>query len=274
MQRFATRLLLIVLLFVGNNAIARQKKPYNILVLLTDDQRYNTIRSLGNPDVHTPNMDKLVKSYAMISEVDHQIGRVLEALRKSGQYENTVIVLAGDNGLAVGQHGLLGKQNLYDHSMRVPLIFSGPGIPANRQSSAYCYLNDVFPILCELTGFPAPATVTDRSLQQAFGRQRFSGREQLFMTYSNLQRALVKDSMKLVIYNVNGQHSVQLFNLAKDPFEKENLANRKEYQPKVMAMRNLLYAEMRSYGDFCDPAKKDWGYPGKLKWEDALRINP
>lgn len=210
----------------------------------------------------------------MISEVDHQIGRVLEALRKSGQYENTVIVLAGDNGLAVGQHGLLGKQNLYDHSMRVPLIFSGPGIPANRQSSAYCYLNDVFPTLCELTGFPAPATVTGRSLQQAFGRQRFSGREQLFMTYSNLQRALVKDSIKLVIYNVNGQHPVQLFNLAKDPFEKENLANRKEYQPKVMAMRNLLYAEMRAYGDFCDPSKKEWGYPGKLKWEDALRINP
>ncbi|WP_343704509.1 hypothetical protein [Chitinophaga sp.] len=108
----------------------------------------------------------------------------------------------------------------------------------------------------------------------AFGTQRFNGREQLFMTYSNLQRALVKDSMKLVLYNVNGQHPVQLFNLAKDPFEKEDLANRKEYQPKVMAMHNLLYAEMRSYGDFCDPAKKDWGYPRKLKWEDALRINP
>ncbi|WP_119080929.1 sulfatase-like hydrolase/transferase [Chitinophaga alhagiae] len=228
------------------------------------------------PTPRTPGSVKqeIAKYYAMISEVDHEIGRVLDALRQSGQYENTIIVLAGDNGLAVGQHGLLGKQNLYDHSMRVPLVFSGPGIPANRRSAAYCYLNDVFPTLCEMTGLAAPPTVAGRSLQSAFRQRRFKGREQLFLTYSNLQRALVKDSMKLVLYNVNGQHPVQLFDLAKDPFEKENLANRKEYQPKVLAMRNLLYAEMRAYGDFCDPAKKDWGYPGKLKWEDALRINP
>lgn len=65
----------------------------------------------------------------MISEMDAQVGRILETLEKEGLMENTLIVFAGDNGLAVGQHGLLGKQNLYEHSIRVPMIFSGPGIP-------------------------------------------------------------------------------------------------------------------------------------------------
>jgi arylsulfatase A-like enzyme len=60
----------------------------------------------------------------MISEVDTQIGRVLRALEQ-GPHSNTIVVYAGDNGLACGQHGLLGKQNLYDHSMRVPLVVSG-----------------------------------------------------------------------------------------------------------------------------------------------------
>ena len=66
--------------------------------------------------------------YAMISEVDAQIGRILDALESRNMIDNTVIVFAGDNGLAVGQHGLLGKQNLYDHSVRVPLIIAAPAI--------------------------------------------------------------------------------------------------------------------------------------------------
>ncbi len=217
---------------------------------------------------------EIVKYYAMISEVDHEIGRVLDALQKSGQYGNTIIVLAGDNGLAVGQHGLLGKQNLYDHSMRVPLIFSGPGIPANRKSDAYCYLTDIFPTLCQMTGLSAPFTVTGSALNKAFTRQPFGGRDKLFLTYSNLQRALVKDSMKLVLYNVKGQHPAQLFDLAKDPLEMHNLAAQPAYQTTLATMRQQLYAEMRAYGDFADPAKEGWGYPGRLKWEDALKINP
>ena len=67
---------------------------------------------------------EIASYYAMISEVDANIGRILDALEKSGEADNTIVVLAGDNGLAVGQHGLIGKQNLYDHSIRVPLIFN------------------------------------------------------------------------------------------------------------------------------------------------------
>lgn len=217
---------------------------------------------------------EIAKYYAMISEVDHEMGRIIKALRESGQYENTIIVFAGDNGLAVGQHGLLGKQNLYDHSMRVPLTICGPGIPANKQTDAYCYLTDVFSTLCNMTGIPQPATVSGQSLHKAFTQPGFKGRNQLFLTYSNLQRAIVKDSMKLIIYNVDGQHPVQLFDLAKDPLEKHNLAQEKSYQQKVATLRSLLHKEMRAYGDFCNPEKQGWGFPGRLTWDEALRINP
>ncbi|MBV7530269.1 sulfatase-like hydrolase/transferase [Chitinophaga sp. sic0106] len=217
---------------------------------------------------------EIAKYYAMITEVDHEIGKVLQSLEKSGQLENTIIVLAGDNGLAVGQHGLLGKQNLYDHSMRVPLIWSGPGIPANKQVSAYCYLNDVYPTLCELNGLRAPAGISGISLAKGFTSNSFKGRRELFTTYSNLQRAITMDSMKLVMYNVNGAHPIQLFDLHKDPLEMNNLAGNKAYAAKVKTMTAALYKAMKGYGDFCDPAKPGWGYPEKLTWAEALKINP
>ena len=62
--------------------------------------------------------------YAMITHLDAQIGHILNALEKTGRAKNTIIIFASDNGLALGQHGLLGKQSLYDHSVRVPLIFT------------------------------------------------------------------------------------------------------------------------------------------------------
>ncbi|GAF96928.1 unnamed protein product, partial [marine sediment metagenome] len=87
--------------------------------------------------------------YAMITHVDAQIGRILDTLKETGNAENTIIIFSGDNGLAVGQHGLLGKQNLYEHSVHVPLIISGPGMPVGEKRDALCYLFDIFPTLCD-----------------------------------------------------------------------------------------------------------------------------
>lgn len=75
---------------------------------------------------------ELADYYGMISEVDVQIGRVLQALKETGQADNTIIVFASDNGLAVGRHGLLGKQNLYDHSVKVPLTLIAPNYKAQK----------------------------------------------------------------------------------------------------------------------------------------------
>ena len=98
----------------------------------------------------------LADYYASITFLDSQIGRIVDALRASGQYERTLIVFTSDHGLAIGSHGLFGKQNLYDHSMHSPLLIAGPGVPKGRRSDAMCYLLDIFPTLGELTGVSAP----------------------------------------------------------------------------------------------------------------------
>ena len=111
--------------------------------------------------------EHLVDYYAMITHLDDQIGRVLDALEASGRAEETIVVLAGDNGLAVGRHGLFGKQNLYDHSVRVPLLMAGPGVPEGARCDAFAYLFDIFPTLCELAGTETPASVEGTSLVRA-----------------------------------------------------------------------------------------------------------
>src|SRR6185436_10559044 len=92
----------------------------------------------------------LADYYSSITFVDRQIGRILQALRASGHDERTIVVFSSDHGLAIGSHGLFGKQNLYDHSMHAPLIFSGPGIPKGKRADALCYLLDIYPTLGDL----------------------------------------------------------------------------------------------------------------------------
>ena len=217
---------------------------------------------------------EIASYYGMISEVDYQIGRILDALRDSGQYDNTIIVFAGDNGLAVGQHGLLGKQNLYDHSIRVPLVISGPGITGDTRNGAYCYLLDLFPTLCDLAGLEIPGSVSGQSMLPAI-RGESAGRPHLFASYADLQRSIRRDEFKLIVYNVNGTITEQLFNINEDPLELNNLAGKEEWQEKQDDLRNLLKAEMRAQGDFCDLDKEYWGHGReRMSWKDMQELNP
>src|SRR5205823_14925494 len=119
----------------------------------------------------------LADYYAAITFLDAQVGRILNALRATGQYENTLIVFSSDHGLAIGSHGLFGKQHLYDHSMHAPLIFAGPGIPRNKQCDALCYLLDIFPTLGELAAVKPPAGSEGKSLAPVLAGKQAAGRD-------------------------------------------------------------------------------------------------
>ena len=82
--------------------------------------------------------------YAIITHMDEQIGRILDGLKSSGMEKNTYIFFSADHGLGVGHHGLLGKQNLYEHSTRVPFIVSGPGV----QKTNEFHRQSIFRTLC------------------------------------------------------------------------------------------------------------------------------
>lgn len=103
--------------------------------------------------------------YAIITHMDHQIGRILKALELSGKSDNTYVIFSSDHGLAVGHHGLLGKQNQYDHSIRMPLILKGPGIKPGNQNDALVYLQSLFATTCDFAGLKLPGTVDFPSLK-------------------------------------------------------------------------------------------------------------
>src|SRR3546814_642416 len=173
--------------------------------------------------------------YALITHLDEQIGRIIDALKRSGQYENTIIVYAADNGLAVGSHGLLGKQSLYEHSTKVPLIIKGPGIPENKEFDALAYLYDLYPTLTELAGIP-PARLADgksldgESLVPVLQGERDGVRSSLFTAYRNTVRAVRTGDWKLIRYPERDY--TQLFLLKDDPLEMNNLAEKQEYSKK------------------------------------------
>jgi arylsulfatase A-like enzyme len=157
------------------------------------------------------------------------------------------VVFAGDNGLAVGRHGLFGKQNVYEHSVRVPLILRGPGIPAGKRSDAFCYLLDLFPTLCELAGVRAPEN-EGHSLVPAM-REDKKIRENLFFAYRNVQRGVRDERFKLIEYAVGQARTTQLFDLAADPDETKNLAADPAFEKELARMRKELAAWRAGLGD-------------------------
>lgn len=198
--------------------------------------------------------------YAMISHLDEHIGHVLDALEASGQAENTIIVLAGDNGLALGRHGLMGKQNLYDHSVRVPLIFTGPGIPQGKQSDAFVYLLDIFPTLCGLTDLGIPETVDGIDLTPAI-QGNASERESLYYAYTHVQRAVQNKTHKLIEYVVDGIRHTQLFDLVADPNEIHDLSTIPEQEERIAALREVLWQWRKRSDDTREREASFWkGY--------------
>lgn len=198
--------------------------------------------------------------YAMISEMDEQVGRILDALRSNGLDRNTLVVFAGDNGLAMGRHGLLGKQNLYEHSIRVPMVMAGPGIPRGGRYEGFVYLSDIAPTLLELLGMPRPESFEALSHASVLRRPDKPLRDRIYNVYGNWSRSIkTAYGMKLILYNVDGQIREQLFDLAADPLEMRDLSADPSYRERKAQLRALLRQEMRDKHDDLDIDAADWG---------------
>ena len=208
---------------------------------------------------------KLARYYASTEYWDAAMGRVIQALRDAGQFENTIFIIAGDNGLSLGEHGLLGKQNLYEFGgMHVPLIIAGQGI-SKGETQTPVYLMDVFPTVCELTGAPIPARVEGRSLAPVIHGEKPRVREYLFTAYRTSQRAISDDRWKLIRYPLIGK--TQLFDLAHDAHEEHDLAAQPENAPKIKELMARL-AEAQQKVD--DPSPLTVPDPKPAAWSPAM----
>lgn len=190
---------------------------------------------------------ELADYYAAIMFMDSQIGRILEALRATGQDEKTIIVFSSDHGLAIGSHGLMGKQSLYDHSMHSPLILAGPGVPKGEKRAALCYLLDVYPTLGDLAGVKAPEGSAGLSLVPVLKGEETTRRQAIMTGYRKVQRAVRDDQWKLIVYpQVN---KMQLYDLKSDPAETKDLAQEPGHSEEIDRMRTLLEKLQKENGD-------------------------
>ncbi|SVA04229.1 uncharacterized protein METZ01_LOCUS57083, partial [marine metagenome] len=190
--------------------------------------------------------DQIAEYYGLISHLDAQVGRILKALEEAGHAENTYVIYASDHGLAIGSHGLLGKQSVYEHSQRSPLIITGPKIP-HGSSIALTYLFDLFPTISALTNIPSPVDLDGLDLSGLWTGEQETIRDSLFLAYTDVARAIRNSRYKLIRYpQIN---RTQLFDLQDDPDEIQNLANESSHSERVEELTALLVEWQERVGD-------------------------
>ena len=182
--------------------------------------------------------------YATMTGLDHHIGRLLGEVKRLKLDSETVVVFASDHGLAIGSHGLMGKQNLYEAGMKAPLVISGPGIPKG-ESSALVYLHDLHPTLCQLAEAEVPAGLDGKSLLPIIQGKATKVRDTLFLSYRDVQRAVRDPRWKLIRYPKIDR--TQLFDLKGDPHETKDVA--KGHPKEVERLLGVLRGWQKELGD-------------------------
>ncbi len=191
--------------------------------------------------------------YALITHLDEQIGRILDALDASGEADNTWIFFTADHGLAVGHHGLLGKQNPYDHSTRVPFIVAGPGVQAGVTDATPIYLQDVMATSLDLAGAERPDHVFYTSLLPRLAAGDAPPPlpyESIYGGYLDRQRSITHNGWKLIVYPQ--AKATRLYHLAEDPQETVDLAGNPKHAAQLRALFERLVQLQHDLGDTID----------------------
>ena len=233
--------------FVDRYPLERIKMPSNFLPEYPHKDQIDCSAGLRDeklaPFPRTENAVKVNRQeyYAIITHMDEQIGRALDALDASGKADNTWIFFTADHGLAVGHHGLMGKQNLFDHSMRVPFIVAGPGIEAGAKNDAKIYLQDVMPTSLELAGAEKPGHVQFKSITPLLKGDAEKSYDAIYGGYLKGQRAIIKGDLKLLLFP--RVPLIQMFDTKADPDEVSNIYEENKAEAKAMFAEFLKLQE-------------------------------
>ncbi|MBS1814362.1 MAG: sulfatase-like hydrolase/transferase [Acidobacteria bacterium] len=189
--------------------------------------------------------------YAIITHMDAQIGRILDALEASGKAANTYVILTADHGLAVGEHGLMGKQNQYECSMRMPLIIAGPGIKAGKRVEEMVYQHSMFATTCELGGVAVPPHVDFPSLAPMLRQEKSQPvNDAMFGWLHDIQRSIRTKRHKLIFYAHLNRY--QVFDLENDPWEMHDLVDDPAYAEVKAELVATLKRKQKELGDPMD----------------------
>ncbi len=241
--------------YVDKYPVDKIEMPKNFLTLYPYKDKIGCGKNLRDEKLAIfPRTEHAVKVnrqeyFAIISHMDTQIGRILKKLEQTGQRENTWIFFTADHGLACGQHGLMGKQNLYDHSVRVPFMVAGPGVAKNKKINGSIYLQDVMPTTLEIAKVKKPKHVEFNSILPMLAGKK-SPYSSIYGAYLKLQRSIRTDKHKLILYPQAGV--ARLYDVQNDPHEMNDLAAKPESKPVIKKLFAKLLEQQKMLEDDLD----------------------
>jgi arylsulfatase A-like enzyme len=241
--------------FLDLYPLERMKMPANFLPVYPHRDPMGAPQNLRDEKLApSPRTEFAVKThrreyYALVTHLDTQIGRILDRLEKDPGGDNTYIFFTADHGLSCGEHGLMGKQNMYGESVRVPFIVAGPGVPAGKSVDSPIYLQDVMPTSLALAGAGIPESVEFEDLRPLW-EGKGTPRTCAYGSYMDSQRMIEKDGKKLILYPK--AKVARVFDLAKDPVEKDDLFASPEGKKIASELFPVLLAEQKRFGDPLD----------------------
>ena len=177
--------------------------------------------------------------FTSVAFADRNVGRVLDALKQSGHAEDTIVVVTGDHGYLIGQHGRFEKHCGYEEAIRSPLLIRVPGVGKPGQTKALVEFIDIAPTLLESCGLAVPASVQGQTLLPLLRGAAHEHRDAVFVEYSENEEALIRTDRWKLIYSTGlrkrqdgyetGQplpgRTVRLFDLIADPGETTDVAS-------------------------------------------------
>jgi iduronate 2-sulfatase len=163
--------------------------------------------------------------YAAVTFMDAQVGKVLDALEKSGQAGNTIVIFTSDHGYHLGEHDFWAKVSLRDESAQVPLIISVPGRKA-AVSHSFVELLDLYPTTASLCGLQVPARLQGKDLTPILDNPKRAVRDTAFSVAGTSKGHLLRDDRWAYIqYGEDAKGGIELFDMKADPNQYTNLAN-------------------------------------------------
>ncbi|UDQ99524.1 sulfatase-like hydrolase/transferase [Lentisphaerae bacterium WC36] len=184
--------------------------------------------------------------YSLITAMDYDLGRLIDKLDTLNLRKNTIIIYSSDQGLAIGSKGLMGKQNIYDATMKVPFLISIPNVKHHTNNS-FVYTHDIYPTIVDLANGKLPNNLDGKSLKPIIYQKQQKVRNNLMLAYKNYQRALNDGEWKIMVFpHIN---KIELYNIKNDPYEIQDLANKPKYAKIIEKMLLKLKSEQKIYGD-------------------------
>ena len=187
--------------------------------------------------------------YASVAFMDRQVGKVLDALKRSGQEDNTIVIFTSDHGYHLGEHDFWAKVSLLDQSSGVPLIIRVPG-----QKPAVCHsfteLLDLYPTVAKLCGLPAQDRLQGKDISPVFEDPEYKVRDAAFSVAPMRKGFLLRtDDWAYIQYEEDASGGIELYDIKKDPEQYTNLALNPEYAPNVESFKARMVAKLDAVRD-------------------------